>query len=82
VGLVVHVRRDLAKAVTVLARVVRAEEKLSARGQLDTEVGLGATTVATVLSGELSAGSNSSRHLGASLSPGYNTLIGVTWGST
>jgi hypothetical protein len=39
---------DLTELVTVLPRVVGAEEQVTAARELDTEVGLGAATVAAV----------------------------------
>ena len=48
VRLVVHVGRDRAELVSVFARVVGAEEQLTAGLELDTQVGLGTTTVTAV----------------------------------
>ena len=48
VGLVHEVHGDLTELVSVLARVVSAEEKLAAGVQLDAKVGLGAAAVAAV----------------------------------
>jgi hypothetical protein len=47
-GLVLDGHGDLAELVTVLSRVVGAEEEVAAAGELYTEVGLGAATVAAV----------------------------------
>lgn len=63
VGLVVDVDGDLAKLVTVLAGVVRAEEKLAATGELDAQVGLSTATVAAVHSAQWGTGGNCSGHL-------------------
>jgi hypothetical protein len=60
--LVVDVDGDLAELVTVLARVVRAEEELAPTGQLDAEVGLRAATVAAVKGRERGARGNCSGH--------------------
>jgi hypothetical protein len=74
VGLVLDRHRDLLEPVTVLAGVVGAEEQLATGGELDAEVGLGTTTVATVLGGQWSAWGNCSCHVGLSFV--VNTLIG------
>jgi hypothetical protein len=44
----VHGHGDLTKLVAVLPRVVCTEEQVTAARELDTEVGLGAATVAAV----------------------------------
>ena len=49
VGLVHDVDGNLTKLVSVLSRVVRAEEKLAAGVELDAKVGLGTAAVAAVL---------------------------------
>ena len=49
VGLVHEVHGDLAELVTVLTRVVSAEEKLAAGVELDAKVRLGTAAVAAVL---------------------------------
>jgi hypothetical protein len=79
-GLVVDGDRDLAELVTVLARVVGAEEEVSATSELDTEVGLGTTTVTTVQRREWRARGNSSGHE-ASFSF-LGVLLKVTQGSS
>jgi hypothetical protein len=71
--------RDLAELVTVLARVVGAEEEVSATSELDTEVGLGTTTVTTVQRREWRARGNCSGHE-ASFSF-LGVLLKVTQGS-
>ena len=65
VGLVDQVDRDLTELGVVLASVVRTEEELQAGGELNTEVGLGTATVATV--GRAKGGGtrgNCSSHIG------------------
>jgi hypothetical protein len=64
VGLVDHVRGDLAELVAVLAGVVGAEEQLAARLELDPEVGLGSATVAAVRSAQRGTRGNCSGHIG------------------
>jgi hypothetical protein len=61
--LVLHGDRDLAELVTVLARVVGAEEEIAATGELDAEVGLGTATVTSVKRRQRRAGGNCSVHL-------------------
>lgn len=68
VGLVLDVGRDLLELLAVLTGVVRAEEELTTGVELYAEVGLGTTTVATVLRSQRGAGSNGSCHLGLSFS--------------
>jgi hypothetical protein len=67
-GLVVHVGRDLAELVAVLAGVVRAEEKLATALERHAQVGLGAAAVTTVDRGQrgLARGCRSV-HVGLSL---------------
>ncbi len=48
VGLVVDGHGDLTQLVTVLSRVVGAEEQVTTARELDTEVGLCSATVAAV----------------------------------
>ena len=64
VGLVVHVDRDLAELVAVLAGVVGAEEQLAAGLELDAEVGLGSAAVAAVRGAQRggTGGNGSSSH--------------------
>ena len=65
VGLVHDVDGNLTKLVSVLSRVVRAEEKLAAGVELDAKVGLGTAAVAAVLGAQrVSSGGNSSCHIG------------------
>jgi hypothetical protein len=64
VGLVGHVRRDLAELVTVLACVMGAEQQLTTRLELDPKVGLSSATVAAVRSAERGTRGNSSGHNG------------------
>jgi hypothetical protein len=52
VGLVDDVGGDLLELLAVLAGVVGAEEQLTARLELDAEVGLGSATVAAVRSAQ------------------------------
>lgn len=51
-GLVVDGDRHLAELVLVLTRMVSAEQELGLSGQLDADVGLGATTIATIRCGQ------------------------------
>jgi hypothetical protein len=44
--------RHLAELVLVLTRMVSAEQELGLSGQLDADVGLGATTIATIRCGQ------------------------------
>jgi hypothetical protein len=64
VGLVDDVDGDLLELVTVLTRVVGAEQELSAGVELDTQVGLRAAAVAAVLGSQRSTRGNSSCHFG------------------
>jgi hypothetical protein len=64
VGLVDHVDGNLFELVSVLTRVVSAEEELAAGVELDTQVGLRTATVAAVLGSQRSTRGNSSCHFG------------------
>jgi hypothetical protein len=64
-GLVVPVDGDCTELRAVLATVVGAEEELVPAGKLDTDIGLSATTVATVAGGQ-GAGGQGSGHGGPS----------------
>jgi hypothetical protein len=64
-GLVVPVDGEGAELGSVLPAVVGAEEELVPTGKLDTDVGLSATTVATVAGGQ-GAGGDGSGHGGPS----------------
>jgi hypothetical protein len=65
VGLVHEVHGDLTELVSVLSRVVSAEEKLAAGVELNAKVGLGTAAVAAVLGTQhVSSGGNSSCHIG------------------
>jgi hypothetical protein len=80
VGLVVNGGCDLLERVEVRARVVSAEEKFAATGQLDADVGLRAATVAAVDRGELSAQCYGCTHCFASscaIPPGDNIKPGL-----
>jgi hypothetical protein len=74
VRLVDERRRDLLQLVAVLTGVVRAEQELAPGLELDAEIGLGSTTVATVRCGQptrLGAECNCSGH------DGLISLLGV-----
>jgi len=63
-GLVDDVRRDLAELVAVLTGVVGAEQQLTARLELDPEVGLSSATVAAVRGAQRGTRGNGSGHIG------------------
>jgi hypothetical protein len=69
VGLVVDGGCHLLQSIEVGARVVGAEEKLAAAGQLDADVGLRAATVAAVDRGEWWTRCNCCAHCFASFCP-------------
>jgi hypothetical protein len=65
VGLVLERHRDVAESIAVLAGVVGAEVQLTARLELDAEVGLRTAAVAAICSAQRGCtGGNGSSHIG------------------